>query len=101
MKEKIECVDKKCPIHGGLKLRGRILHGKVVSAKTTNTAKVELTRLFYLPKYERYEKRRTRIQVHKPACIKVDVGDKVVIAECRPLSKTKHFAIIKNESIKS
>ncbi len=45
-------------------------------------------------RYERYEKRRTRVAAHNPPCINAKEGDKVVIAECRPLSRTKKFVII-------
>ena len=47
-------------------------------------------------KFERYEKRRTRIKVHNPECINAKEGDIVKISECRPLSKTKNFVIIEN-----
>src|SRR3989344_5457977 len=46
----------------------------------------------------RHEKRLSKIQVHIPDSIEVKEGDIVKIAECRPLSKTKHFVIIENES---
>ena len=39
------------------------------------TAVVELDRLSYIPKYERYEKRRTRIKAHISPCIKVGIGN--------------------------
>jgi len=89
-----ECNDPKCPWHGTLPVRGKILVGKVVSAKAHKTVIVERHYLHYLPKYERYERRHSRIPAHKPDCIDVKVGDKVKIAECRPLSKTKHFVVI-------
>ncbi|MFH8110199.1 MAG: 30S ribosomal protein S17, partial [Candidatus Aenigmatarchaeota archaeon] len=38
--------------------------------------------------------RRTRVYAHLPPCLDVKVGDKVKIAECRPLSKIKHFVVI-------
>ncbi|QQG39232.1 MAG: 30S ribosomal protein S17 [Candidatus Woesearchaeota archaeon] len=96
------CNDTKCPFHGTLKIRGRTFVGKVTSAKATKTVKVEFERLFNLPKYERSEKRRTRIHAHNTPCITVKEGDKVMIAECRPLSKTKKFVVVEvlNESNK-
>ena len=39
-------------------------------------------------------KRNSKIQAHKPDCIDVKVGDSVKIAECRQLSKTKHFVLV-------
>jgi small subunit ribosomal protein S17 len=48
----------------------------------------------YVPKYERYEKRTSTYAAHCPPCIKIKVGDKVRIAECRPLSKSISFVTI-------
>lgn len=50
----------------------------------------------FIPKYERYERRHTKITVHAPDCLDVKEGDMVRIAETRPLSKTKNFTVIKN-----
>lgn len=74
--------------------RGRELVGSIISTNSTNTAKIEFERVIQLPKYERYEKRRTRLIVHNPEDIKAKIGDKVRIMECRPISKTKNFIII-------
>jgi len=93
---KKECKDKMCPFHGRLKFRGKIFTGVVISTKMQKTATVEFTRQYYLPKYERYEKRRTRIKAHNPECINAKDGDIVRISECRPLSKTKNFVVIEN-----
>ena len=91
---KTECRDKFCPWHGKISLRGKVLEGKVVSTKAPKTAIVERNYVFYIPKYERYERRRSRIAVHNPPCINAKVGDRVKIVECRPISKTKHFVIV-------
>jgi len=93
--KKQECNDKNCPFHGKISLRGKTFTGIVVSNKAHKTATVEWGRKHYVPKYERYEKKRTKIQVHNPPCINAQEGDKVQIMETRPLSKTKHFVIIK------
>lgn len=87
------CSDKKCPWHGNVKIRGQILEGKVVSTKPYKTAIVEIEYLHYVPKYERYERRRSKIPAHNPECIRAKVGDYVRIGETRPLSKTKHFVV--------
>jgi len=76
------CNDPSCPFHGELKIRGRILEGVVVSDKMEKSATIRIDSMRYIPKYERYERRHSRI------------GDKVKIAECRPLSKTKSFVIV-------
>jgi small subunit ribosomal protein S17 len=93
-KESQRCEDKNCPIHGSLSYRGRTLSGTVIGTKMSKTAIIEFERRFFIPKFERFEKRRTKIKVHNPQCIKAQEGDIVKVQECRPLSKTKHFVII-------
>lgn len=88
------CNDINCPFHGTLSIRGRQFAGTVISAKMGRTAVIEFERMLFLKKYERYEKRRTKLKAHNPDCINAKEGDIVKIAECRPLSKTKSFAII-------
>lgn len=90
-----ECNDKNCPMHGNLSVRGRQFKAKVVSARMRRSAVVKITGIKKVPKYDRYEKRSTRISVHKPDCIEVAEGDEVMIGECRPISKTKSFVILK------
>jgi small subunit ribosomal protein S17 len=88
------CEDSKCPWHGTLPVRGRVVEGRVVSTKAQRTAIIERDYLHFIPKYERYERRHSRIIAYKPDCIDVKTGNKVLIAECRPLSKTKRFVVI-------
>lgn len=89
-----KCDDKNCPYHGNIKLRGRIFTGTVVSSKSRKTVTIEWPRKIFIPKYERYEKRKTRLKVHNSPCIDAKEGDYVRIMETRPLSKTKHFVVI-------
>ncbi len=89
-----ECDDVNCPFHGSLPVRGQILEGRVVSDKAPKTVVVLRSYLKEIAKYERYEKRRSRIHAHNPPCINAKVGDIVKIAECRPLSKTKSFVVV-------
>lgn len=77
--------------------RGRTFTGVVVSDKMSKTVTVEWTRRSYIPKYERYEKRRTRVKAHNPDEIDAREGDVVIIKETRPLSKTKHFIVISKQ----
>ena len=88
-----ECDDVNCPQHGSVSVRGRIFEGKIIAAKMHRTATFELERRHYIPKYQRYEKRRTVIKAHNSECIGAKEGDLVRIQECRPLSKTKKFVI--------
>ena len=90
----MECKDKNCPIHGTVKPRGKIFIGRVKSAKMQKTVIVEWERSFYLKKFERYETRLSRVAAHNPECLNAKEGDIVKIQETRPLSKTKHFAVI-------
>ena len=48
-----------------------------------------------VPKYERKDKRRSRIRVHNPASINAQIGDKVLVAKTRPISKSKHHVILR------
>lgn len=96
---KQKCNDMKCSFHGNLSVRGRRFTGVVVSTRMRKTAVIEFERLHFLRKYERYEKRRTKLKVHNPECINAKEGDLVDIMECRPLSKTKNFIIIQKLGI--
>jgi small subunit ribosomal protein S17 len=89
-----DCSDIRCAIHGELKIRGRVFQGTVISDKMQRTVTVEWPRLSYLPKFERYEKRRSRVKAHNPPCIAAKEGDTVRIAECRPIAKTVKFVVI-------
>ena len=96
---KQKCNDVKCPFHGNLSVRGRKFTGIVVSTKMRKTAVIEFNRLHFLKKYERYEKRRTKLKIHNPECINAKDGDIVRVMECRPLSKTKNFVVIEKMGI--
>jgi small subunit ribosomal protein S17 len=89
--------DLHCPFHGRQVLRGRTLNGTVVRVKTPKSALVERTWTHLVPKYERYEKRRSRIMAHNPVCINAQAGDRVILRETRKISKTKSFVIIEKE----
>src|SRR3989338_2698046 len=91
---KEKCEDENCPFHGSLRCRGRTFIGTIISTKMHKTAVAESVRKHYIKKYERYEKRRTKIKAHNPLCINAKEGDIVRMMECRQLSKTKNFVII-------
>ncbi len=75
---------------GGL----RTLTGTVISDKADKTVTVAVTRLVKHPRYGKYIRRTSRLHVHDPKS-SVQVGDKVQIAQCRPISKTKSWRIFK------
>ncbi len=97
-KDKIECKDRLCPKHGDkkLKMRGRMFQGKVVKVLNGRVT-ISFERMLKLPKYERYEKRKTKIHARLPDCMKNDIaiGDLIEIAETRPISKMIHFVVAK------
>ena len=88
------CDDPKCPWHGKLPVRGLILEGVVEKVKMQKTVVVVRDYLHYVPKYKRYERRRSKIHAHLPPCIEVEPGDRVVIGECRPLAKSVAFVVL-------
>jgi small subunit ribosomal protein S17 len=92
-----ECTDVHCPFHGRLPVRGITLTGKVVSTAMDKAVIVERMRMHYVPKFERYEKRSSRYVAHSPPCLGIQKGDEVVIAECRPLSKTISFVVVERK----
>lgn len=92
-----ECQDSFCPFHGTLPVRGQILVGIVVSNKMDNTVVIERQHMKMVPKYQRYEKSRSKVHAHNPPCISAKVGDIVTIAECRRISKTKSYVVVKAE----
>ncbi|KKU63237.1 MAG: 30S ribosomal protein S17 [Candidatus Amesbacteria bacterium GW2011_GWA1_47_16] len=65
--------------------------GKVVSAKTPQTAVVEVTRFVAHPVY--YKRIRKSKKYHAHCLLDIKEGDTVVMKEIKPMSKTKHFQI--------
>lgn len=88
------CDDEFCPFHGTLPVRKKIIEGLVVSSKAQKSAIIERQYINFLPKYERSERRHSRIAAYNPSCISAKEGDWVKIAECRPLSKTKSHVVV-------
>jgi small subunit ribosomal protein S17 len=90
------CNDRLCPVHGNekVKLRGRVFEGTVIR-KFHDRAVIEFERVLYDSKYERYEKRKTKLHAKLFKCMEnqVEVGDLIKIEECRPLSKIIHFIV--------
>ncbi len=89
-----ECDDPNCPFHGRLPVRGMTMEGIVVSDKMKKTVVVQYEYLKYDRKYKRYEKKRRKIHAHNPPCLNARVGDRVKIAETRPIAKTVSFVVV-------
>ncbi len=94
----VTCKDRLCPKHGDkkLKMRGRTFQGEVIKVLPGRLT-IQFERMLKLAKYERYEKRKTKVHARLPDCMKDDVavGDLIEIAETRPISKMIRFVVSK------
>jgi small subunit ribosomal protein S17 len=70
------------------------LTGVVVSNKMPKTIVVEIERIKEHPKYKRRYKVRKKYKAHDEKG-EYKTGDKVLIEECRPISKEKRWRVIK------
>lgn len=91
------CEDENCPFHGKLSVRGSTFVGEVQSTKMEKSATVRWEYSESVPKYERYERRNTKITVHVPDCLDVQEGDEVKVVETQPISKTKSAVVVEIE----
>ena len=74
--------------------RRRVETGVVTSAKMNKTRRVEIPRLVKHPRYGKYIRRRTICHVHDEQN-ESHAGDTVEIMESRPMSKTKHWRLVR------
>src|ERR1700753_2306632 len=72
----------------------RTIEGVVASDKGNKTIKVVVEYQTRHPKYGKYLKRRSVLHAHDETNDAKE-GDRVEIAECRPLSKTKHHRLLR------
>ena len=72
----------------------RTIEGVVASDKGDKTIKVIVAYQTRHEKYGKYLKRRTVLHAHDEKN-EAREGDRVELAECRPLSKTKHHRLIR------
>ena len=72
---------------------GRVLRGKVVAAKMTDTITVAVERYVKHPKYKKYLRRTKKFLVHD-AGNTAKIGQVVEIKEVNPISKRKSFALV-------
>uniref|UniRef100_A0A7S3HWW4 Small ribosomal subunit protein uS17 n=1 Tax=Favella ehrenbergii TaxID=182087 RepID=A0A7S3HWW4_9SPIT len=90
-------VDKKCPFTSDVSIRGRIFKGVVISTKMNRTIVIRRDYLHYIKKYNRFEKRHHTVSVHCSPAFRIRTGDVVTVGQCRPLSKTVRFNVIRKE----
>lgn len=76
------------------KASGRSIIGKVVSNKMDKTIVVEVERKVKHPLYGKIMKRFSKMRAHDKENI-CQIGDEVVIRQCRPLSKTKNWVLVR------
>ena len=72
----------------------RTLQGRVVSDKMEKSIVVAIERFVKHPIYGKFIKRTTKLHVHDENN-ECGIGDKVEIRECRPLSKTKSWTLVR------
>ena len=72
----------------------RVVTGTVTRDKTAKTRRVEVQRLVRHPKYGKFIKRRTVCYVHDEMNESA-LGDTVEIMECRPMSRTKRWRLVR------
>lgn len=73
---------------------GRVLSGTVVKTKMQDTITVAVERYVMHPKYKKFMRRTKKFLVDDKGNTAKE-GDKVEIRETRPLSKRKHFELVK------
>ena len=83
--------EKAVTIEAGVR---RAVRGSVISARMDKSITVLVVRQFKHPLYKKYIRRSTRLHAHdeRNDCKE---GDTVLIEECRPLSKTKSWRVIR------
>ena len=72
----------------------RIQIGSVISDKMDKSATVLIERRVKHPIYGKFMKKSTKLHIHDEnnECA---IGDRVQISECRPVSKTKSWKLVK------
>ena len=71
----------------------RTVQGRVVSDKMDKSITVAVERKVKHPIYGKYIKRTTKLHAHDETN-QCNVGDVVTVRECRPMSKTKNWALV-------
>jgi len=86
--------EKNNPFNGSLSIRGKLFEGVVINAKAKHTVTLEKKSFINFSKFKRYGRSKNRIHAHVPSNLDVKEGDRVIAAECRPISKSVSFVII-------
>merc|ERR1711935_1293647 len=67
----------------------------IKTPKMKNTVIIRKDYLHYITKYNRFEKRHKNTPVHVSPAFRVKAGDEIMAGQCRPLSKTVRFNMLK------
>ena len=86
--------EKNNPFNGTLSIRGKLFEGIVVNAKANSTVTIEKKSFINFSKFRRYGRSKNRIHAHVPSNLDIQEGDRVIAAECRPISKSVSFVVI-------
>jgi small subunit ribosomal protein S17 len=73
-------------------IKGKTLKGVVLSDKMKDTIVVLVNRFVKHTKYKKYHKVSKKYKAHDLGNTK-KIGEQVIIRECRPISKDKHFTL--------
>ncbi len=71
----------------------RTIVGRVVSDKMDKSVSVAIERTIKHPVYGKYIRRTSKVMAHD-AANECKEGDRVAIAECKPISKNKSWAVV-------
>ena len=74
-----------------------MIRGVVISTKMARTIVIRRDYLHYIKKYNRFEKRHKTVSCHCSPAFRIKTGDVVTVGQCRPLSKTVRFNVIRKE----
>ena len=73
------------------------IRGVVLSTKMNRTIVIRRDYLHYIKKYNRFEKRHKTVSAHCSPAYRLKIGDVVTVGQCRPISKTVRFNVIRKE----
>ena len=72
----------------------KLFQGTIVSDKMNKTVVVKVEEFKKHPRHNRYYKSSKKYKVHDETG-EFHIGDKVMIKETKPISKDKHFTVLK------
>ena len=74
--------------------KGKVLQGVIVKRAMKDTVTVLVEHYVKHPKYKKFRRRSKKYLVHDSGG-SASVGEKVSIREVKPISKRKHFVLVK------